>query len=88
MNEQFGGVALHEHETLTKRVDRMGEPSRSLLQERSEARLREVRARLERGALNSAVAIEMYLTGVFDGSQMEQQRRKSEDPSSGLIMPR
>lgn len=76
MSEDIGVLALEAGETVTARMRRTREPHRSTLFALVERRLREVTDRLGPSATVEARMVEIYLSGVHDGSEM-QKRAKS-----------
>lgn len=68
---------------MTQIVERMHEPSRSLIMEQADEHVRQARDRLGRVPTTRAVAIEAYLTGYFYAAM--SQRRQSQAPS--LVLP-
>lgn len=88
--DDIGKLALQHGETVTKRMQRIREPHRTLLFNRVEQRLREVTDLLGPSATVEAKMVEIYLTGVHDGSQMQQAASKGagQPVKSNIFVPR
>lgn len=78
----IGKLALEHGETVTKRMQRIKEPHRTLLFRRVAQRIKEVSDLLGPSASVEDKMAEIYLTGVHDGSQM--QKSTNQPP---ILMP-
>lgn len=76
--EDIGKLALQSGETVTKRMQRIKEPIRTLLFRRVEQRLKEVSDLLGPSASTEDKMVEIYLIGVHDGSQIEKSASRGD----------
>lgn len=83
----IGRLALESGETVTKRMRRMREPHRTALFEQVERRLKEVTDLLGPSASTEDRMVEIYLTGVHDGSQMQKISKSSALANNRLVLP-